>query len=418
MKFWCREVVFLIPARITRPFFSQLYAECETRIFEHFNEQIRPVIRAVSNRQSQFCADEITRTLDRELRLSQSIAALVVVPTDSPELSLAVSRVSQSKGIPVIGLTLPFLEWPTDSTKRHPSGHKLRPPYVICNSPVGTRKLAEVAAEEFRARNTTGRKAHVVVIPGARKRIDSRARISSFTETLIDRKAIASREDVSSTNPGRWQRIPAQDEMRKLIENAPADKRPIDIVFAANDEMALGARDAVLASLRSKSRNRYAEKCLIYGFDAIPEARSLIRSNDYHLRGTVEQQIPRMADKLVRVLDAVMSNKEVPERYYEVEPVCILSPEASGFDIVSAYPNVPPLDCNSGWVRAGEASRIAEVKPDSLKTARARGEHRGEGQDKIGRDGAGRIWRLDEFGRVWYHRGSLYAAKARRRRSR
>src|SRR3954462_2620688 len=86
-----KEVLFLEPAHLTRPFFSNLYYACESRIYEKFNRW-RPIRRCIPRSANEFDTATVINVLTRELGHSNAIKLLVVAPTASEELTRGIAR--------------------------------------------------------------------------------------------------------------------------------------------------------------------------------------------------------------------------------------------------------------------------------------------------------------------------------------
>src|SRR5207248_11673245 len=99
------------------------------------------------------------------------------------------------------------------------------------------------------------RKLNVVCVYGTRERLDSRARINGFLQGL--KNACAEFQLIRRDKPLNcdWKRDKARDEFARLSESK---KLPIHLVIAANDEMALGVRDAILHSISDKYKKYVA----------------------------------------------------------------------------------------------------------------------------------------------------------------
>ncbi len=90
---------------------------------------------------------------------------------------------------------------------------------------------------------------------------------------------------------------------------------PPDVIVAANDDMALGALEAV------KARN-LQDKVKIIGFDALPEALAAVR--DGQLAGTVEQFPGGQSRKAMQVMVSFLKEKKAPESdLVLLEPIVI-----------------------------------------------------------------------------------------------
>jgi ABC-type sugar transport system substrate-binding protein len=98
----------------------------------------------------------------------------------------------------------------------------------------------------------------------------------------------------------------ARDQGLSVTESLLAGMTdPPDVIIAANDDMALGALEAV------KARN-LDDKIKIVGFDALPEALASIR--DGGLAGTVEQFPGGQSRKAVDILVDYVQNGKSPEQ--------------------------------------------------------------------------------------------------------
>src|SRR5206468_2049358 len=108
-----KEALFLIPEKLTRPFFAQLYQECERAIDTEFGDELRPVLRFVLRRDEESFDPNIgLERLRREFEWSKAIHVLVVVPTSSTELTRGIARSvtnlddEQGRSLPVVALAL------------------------------------------------------------------------------------------------------------------------------------------------------------------------------------------------------------------------------------------------------------------------------------------------------------------------
>ena len=108
----------------------------------------------------------------------------------------------------------------------------------------------------------------------------------------------------------------ARDQGLSVTESLLAGMQdPPDVIVCANDDMALGALEAV------KARN-LADKVKIIGFDALPEALASIR--DGGLAGTVEQFPGGQSRKAVQILiDYVVNKKEPAEKKVLLTPIVL-----------------------------------------------------------------------------------------------
>jgi ABC-type sugar transport system substrate-binding protein len=108
----------------------------------------------------------------------------------------------------------------------------------------------------------------------------------------------------------------ARDQGLSVTESLLAGMaEPPDVIVAANDDMALGALEAV------KARN-LQDKVKIIGFDALPEALAAVR--DGQLAGTVEQFPGGQSRKAMQVMVSFLKDKKAPESdLVLLEPIVI-----------------------------------------------------------------------------------------------
>jgi inositol transport system substrate-binding protein len=98
----------------------------------------------------------------------------------------------------------------------------------------------------------------------------------------------------------------ARDQGLSVTESLLAGMAsPPDVIVAANDDMALGALEAV------KARNLQG-KVKVIGFDALPEALAAIR--DGALAGTVEQFPGGQSRKAMDIMVDYLKNKKKPDQ--------------------------------------------------------------------------------------------------------
>ncbi|MHC4745394.1 MAG: substrate-binding domain-containing protein [Planctomycetota bacterium] len=140
--------------------------------------------------------------------------------------------------------------------------------------------------------------------PGASPAID---RKKGFEEEISksDLKIVASQT-------ADFKRAMGMSVMENLIQ-ASSD---FQAVYAANDEMALGAAEAIQA------RGIDPSKVIVVGYDAIPDALNYIKTG--RLDATVEQFPGRQARKALRILVDYIKNKKPPEqKEIYITPVAI-----------------------------------------------------------------------------------------------
>ncbi len=286
------EVLFLVPAQPNRPFFADLYRQCERKIEATFGEKLRPIWRFANSDGEEFDDDVPKKYLSRELGWSSRICALVVVPTSRPSLHSSLLDILEAEGIsiPIVAFLLPF------------HGRE-RPRCVLCHSADGAARLGADAAKRLGSASIS--QATILLMHGEKKRLDSRSRIANFVRGFNDAEG-AHIQSTCIYREGKWTREQARRTFAALVNQS---NERIDVVFAANDEMALGIRDAITSHAKqgtegtlSTAAKKRVKNVMIYGFDALDEMRALLRDDDHHMKGTVKQPLENLAEELANAI--------------------------------------------------------------------------------------------------------------------
>lgn len=397
----CVEILFLIPYHLTRPYFSSLYSDCEYHIATEYGEDYRVVWRCVTRLEDEFDAGKVVGALRKEWKQSDKIGLLVVTPTGSRELADGIVRsmTARTRGtIPTIAVSLPFQNREPFDANKLPF-----PPTVYCDSKDGGKQLAMAARDDFRRRWPTLPRPNVVLIPGEADRSDSDDRLSSFEAELADLKPVVTR-----LAPCLWQRDPAKTAMLEHIRGATAE---VHIVFAACDEMALGARDAARAG-----PTETAGRALIYGYDAVSEVRSLIDERDLNMMATVRQSSDAMARGLADMIPLVLKVPGTPPPDILIKPDIVRSAGPETFEELLAR-ILPVNSASEKWLSVTKAAKYTGLKAGTLK------DYRKPSRDPevcdvlrhhCGRDSLGRIWCRLGDGAPYYWKDSLIEKQTNR----
>jgi ABC-type sugar transport system substrate-binding protein len=113
---------------------------------------------------------------------------------------------------------------------------------------------------------------------------------------------------VEVNEQGGFSRENARDIVSRYIRAASARGQELNLVFCANDEMALGALDAVYGVQAS------GMKCgdlAIVGVDGTDEAMAIIKSGGTPFRATVMQDSRIMAEAAVGILTRILGGEAV-----------------------------------------------------------------------------------------------------------
>ena len=152
-----------------------------------------------------------------------------------------------------------------------------------------------------------GNKGSVIEFEGLPGQSATTDRKAGFDEVIK-----ASKVKLLTSQPASWSRNTAHMFMATAVKTYPG----FDAVFAANDDMILGAMDALTAA------NIDPASKLLVGVDATPEALRSIRSGQ--LSATVDQVPSRQAQKAIEYLVGYIKNKTMPpQKVVLIEPELI-----------------------------------------------------------------------------------------------
>ena len=191
--------------------------------------------------------------------IQQGVDAILLAPSGSKELVPAIRKANDA-GIPVLLIDTRIDEAAAKS--------------------VGAEVLTYIGSDNFEGGAVAGRylgaalggDGQVAIIEGISGHETADQRRLGFLDGLADSPGIR----VVASQTANWERALAYDVAENLLQAHP----DLDAVFAANDEMALGALEAIAAAGR-------LDDVSVIGFDAIPDALANIRAG--RLLGSVAQ---------------------------------------------------------------------------------------------------------------------------------
>ncbi|WP_374054563.1 ribose ABC transporter substrate-binding protein RbsB [Rossellomorea sp. FM04394] len=210
---------------------------------------------------------------DVEDLIQQGVNVLLINPTDSAAISTAVQS-ANSLGIPVVTL---------DRSAEKGDVATL----VSSDNEKGGEMAGEYMVEQL------GEGAKVAELEGVPGASATRERGAGF-HNIADEKL-----DVVAKQTANFDRTEGLNTMENLIQGNP----DIKAVFAHNDEMALGALQAIQSSGRD---------VLVVGFDGNEDAMTSIRNGN--LSATVAQQPEKIGQLAVQAGADVLQGKKVKEK--------------------------------------------------------------------------------------------------------
>ena len=140
------------------------------------------------------------------------------------------------------------------------------------------------------------------MIQGDPENIDAKLRTEYSVKALVDAGVKVEELDMQR---GDWD----QEKGQTICANALAkfgDK--VEVVFANNDAMALGALQAIKAANRTVGENIY-----LVGVDALDDAVAQVDAGE--MTGTVLNDAVGQAGKAVEVMEMLLDGQQVEKRY-------------------------------------------------------------------------------------------------------
>ncbi|MBM7809830.1 sugar ABC transporter substrate-binding protein [Saccharothrix algeriensis] len=115
--------------------------------------------------------------------------------------------------------------------------------------------------------------------------------------------------DITINDGCAYRRSKAYDAVQSHIRLLDRRRGRLDAVFCTNDEMALGAVDALHAFA-----SPITAATVVIGVDGIPEVRTMIDAGTSPLRATVVQDAHHLAENAVHVLERMHDRRHVVKR--------------------------------------------------------------------------------------------------------
>jgi ribose/xylose/arabinose/galactoside ABC-type transport system permease subunit/ABC-type sugar transport system substrate-binding protein len=271
-----RLTIAFVPKALNSPFWAEMQQATE-------REAAAQGVRLVS-----LAADRET-DVERQYQIienliQQKVDAILLAPAGSKELVPAIRKANDA-GIPIL-----ILDTRIDEAAAYSMGAKVLTFIGSDNFEGGA------VAGRYLAR-TLGGKGNVAIIEGISGHETADRRRLGFLKGVEDHPGIR----VVASQTADWERARAYTVAENLLQAHP----DLDAIFAANDEMALGALEAVAAARR-------LGRVGVVGFDAIPDALVNIRSG--RLLGSVAQFPGEMGRLGVRHAVALLRNGTTPPR--------------------------------------------------------------------------------------------------------
>jgi ribose transport system substrate-binding protein len=223
--------------------------------------------------------DSAKQLNDVEDLIQKKVDILLINPTDSHAVSSAVESANQA-GIPVI------------TVDRESEGGETVA-HIASDNVSGGKMAGEYILEQL------GGKGNIVELEGIPGTSAARDRGKGFHEAVDGKSGVK----VVASQPADFNRAKGLNVMENILQS----HKDIQAVFAHNDEMALGALEAIQAAKKD---------ILVVGFDAIEDAVKAVEKGD--MAATIAQKPEEMGRVAAEVAIKAAKGEKV-EKFYPVE---------------------------------------------------------------------------------------------------
>ena len=271
-----RPVIALVMKSLANEFFVNMANGAERHQAERADYEL--IINGIRNE-----SDLAQQVALVDQMISRSVDAIVIAPADSQALVPALARASTA-GIVVINI----------DNRLEPEileEYDLSIPFIGPSNRAGANMVGDFALQSV----ASGSK--VAILEGITSAVNSIERRSGFEEAITDAGM-----DLVTLQSAEWDQTKAAQVMAGILSQYP----DLDVILAANDNMALGAASAVGMARREK-------EIVIAGFDNISAVHPLIEA------GTVIATVDQFGDQLAvfgieYAIEALESGAELEDR--------------------------------------------------------------------------------------------------------
>ena len=280
-----RPVIALVMKSLANEFFVNMASGAERHQAERANYEL--IINGIRNE-----SDLAQQVALVDQMISRGVDAIVIAPADSQVLVPALARASAA-GIVIINI----------DNRLEPEvleDYGLSIPFIGPSNRAGAKMVGDFALQNVAA----GSK--VAILEGITSAVNSIERRTGFEEAITDAGM-----NLVTLQSAEWDQTKAAQVMAGILSQYP----DLDVILAANDNMALGAASAVGMARREK-------EIVIAGFDNISAVHPLIEA------GTVIATVDQFGDQLAvfgieYAIEALESGAELEDRETLLELVTV-----------------------------------------------------------------------------------------------
>ena len=216
-----------------------------------------------------------------ENMITRRVDAICIVPSSSQGL-IPVLRKAERAGIPVINLDTKF---DADAI----SGAGLEPiPFIGTDNYYG----AQIAG--WYALSLLGAEGDVAILTGVAGQQNAADRRNGFYDVVSQHEGI----NIVAEQTANWEVEQGYNVTQNILQANPE----LDLIFASNDNMGLGARKAIEEAKKDIT---------VIGYDAVPAALDAVKKGEF--AGTIAQFPAEMGIKGVQAALDIKDGKAVPQ---------------------------------------------------------------------------------------------------------
>lgn len=268
-------VIALVLKTLNNPFFVDMEAGAKAAAKKHgVNLIVQGAERDLDvEKQMQIMENLIQRKVD----------AICLVPAGSQEIIPAILKANKAE-IPVLNIDNRL-----DMTALKEAGGRVEI-FIGSDNYQGGKIIGDYLIAKL---NGEGKIAILEGVPGQESGIQ---RIDGFLKALSS----APRIEIISTQTANWEMSQGYDVFQNMMQAHPE----IEALFSCNDNMALGAIEAISAAGRTGD-------IMVLGFDAITEARNAIKQGT--MEASVAQSPALMGKMAVEYAKKLINGEKIPE---------------------------------------------------------------------------------------------------------
>lgn len=275
--------VFLLLKTADNPFFRDI----EKGTSENLMNKYELKVRAGKNESDVQYQLEVLQAIIAEAKADTSIVAGVIITPATSGSGL----ISQLQELHKLKIPIVVVDSKIDSTMLRDAGLDSLP-YIGSSNKAGGMQAAEFITR------TIPNGGKILILNGVQGQEPAQQRYEGFISIIDSLNNRNNEKYITTVRTGNWRR----SEAIEIISGLYSYGNKYEAIFAANDEMALGAYQS-LADLKIKPMP------IIVGFDAIEEARKAI--TDKKITATIAQNPYRMGKEAVSLIDKIASKESV-----------------------------------------------------------------------------------------------------------